>query len=230
MTHGTTTAGRLVLRAAAAATLLMAAPPFAAGQHHEAQEGRHGNPADLQSYIENLRNPERDAWQQPDRVVAALGLKPGQTACDVGSGPGYFTLRLAAAVGPMGRVYAVDVEPVILDALRGAVGESGARNVTPVLGLPDTPLLPAAACDAVLVVNTYHHFPDGPAYLEQLARALAPGGVLANIDYRIDSPSGPRHRISREDFLQQARSAGWELAREESFLERQYFLLLQPAP
>jgi len=218
------------LRATAVVAALAATAPLLA-QHeatHERHGRRHGNPADLETYIERLQDPARDAWQRPEDVIAALGLERGQTACDIGAGPGYFSLRLARAVGDTGHVYAVDVEPVILDALREALEGAGVRHVTPVLALPEHALLPRGACDLVLIVNTYHHFPDGPAYLRQLARALRPGGRVVNLDYRVDAAIGPRHRIPRDDFVSQAMDAGYELAREESFLPHQYFVVLQP--
>lgn len=193
--------------------------------------GRYGNPADLDAYIKHLADPARDAWQKPDEVVAALRLRPGQVACDVGAGPGYFTLRLARAVGNAGRVYAVDVEPKILDALRERLAGSGLRNVTPVLALADDPLLPAAACDVVLIVDTYHHFPERVAYLGRLARALRPEGRIVNIDYqKRATPVGPPldHRLSREVFLGEARSAGLVVAEEPAFLPYQYFVVLRP--
>jgi len=213
-------------------TLLFAAGVAvpAAAQHadHAGQQARFGNPSDLDGYIAGLQDPERDAWQHPDEVMAALGLKPGQTACDLGAGPGYFTLRLARAVGPAGRVFAVDVEPRILDALRTTLGAAGVRNVTPVLGLGNDPLLPPGSCDLILIVDTYHHFPDPPAYLGRLAASLAPGGRIANIDFRADASRGPRHKIPRADFLEQALGAGYAVEREEDFLPEQYFLLLRP--
>ena len=92
-------------------------------------------------------------------------------------------------------------------ALQERLAQSGARNVTPVLALADDPLLPEAACDLVLVVDTYHHFPEPPAYLKQLKRLLRPGGRLVNIDYhKRPTPVGPplQHRIAREDFLKDA--------------------------
>jgi len=210
------------------AALALAAAPAVAQHAHEG--ARHGNPADLDRYIAGLADPARDAWQQPDRVVAALGLAPGDTACDVGAGPGYFSLRLARAVGETGRVFAVDVEPRILDALRERLGAAGIRNVTPVLALADDPLLPAQACDVVLVVDTYHHFPERVAYLERLRGALAPGGRLVNIDFRLDAPFGPRReeRVSRERFLAEAERAGLATAGEETFLAHQYFVTLKP--
>lgn len=223
------------LAGTAAATSLQDAPPRHAphGQHapHEHPGGAHGNPADLDAYAEHLESPDRAAWQKPDQVVAALGLTAGQTACDVGSGPGYFTLRLARAVGDEGRVFAVDVEPRLLALLGQRLAAAGVANVTPVLARPDDPLLPRAACDIVLIVDTYHHFPDGPAYLRRLQRVLKPGGRIANVDYhKRATPVGPPlgHRIAREDFLRDAAAAGLSVASEETFLPYQYFVVLRP--
>jgi ubiquinone/menaquinone biosynthesis C-methylase UbiE len=198
---------------------------------HEHRGGSHGNPADLDAYAARLESADRAAWQKPDEVVAALALRPGQTACDVGSGPGYFTLRLARAVGPQGRVFAVDVEPRLLSILRDRLAGAGLANVTPVLALPHDPLLPPGACDVVLVVDTYHHFPDGSAYLRSLQRVLRPGGRIANVDYhKRETPVGPpmAHRIAREDFLRDAASAGLVVAAEPTFLPHQYFVVLRP--
>src|SRR5262249_14871745 len=106
----------------------------------------------------------------------ALALRPGQVACDIGAGPGYFALRLGRELGERGQVWAVDVELRMLEVLRTRIQQAGARNVTPVLSLPADPLLPAGACDLILIVDTYHHFPDGPAYLRRLIRSLKRGG------------------------------------------------------
>ncbi|HWX24089.1 MAG TPA: methyltransferase domain-containing protein [Vicinamibacteria bacterium] len=195
------------------------------------REGRYGNPADLDSYISRMEDPSRAEWQQPDRVVKALGLRPGQTACDIGSGPGYFTLRLVRQVGTTGHVYAVDVEPRILEVLRERVGSPSAKNVTPVLALADDPMLPEHVCDVILIVDTYHHFPDGPSYLARLARSLKKGGRLADVDFhKRETPVGPSldHRVARDDFLKDARRAGLALATEFTFLPYQYFLVLKP--
>jgi ubiquinone/menaquinone biosynthesis C-methylase UbiE len=211
--------------------LLLLIEPIAAQEGHPAERGRHGNPSDLDAYVAHLESKGRAEWQKPDEVVSALGLRPGQTACDVGSGPGYFTLRLARAVGAAGHVYAVDVEPRILDALRERLGAARALNVTPVLGLPDDPLLPDGSCDVVLIVDTYHHFPDGPAYLRRLRRALRPEGRVVNIDYeKRQTPVGPPldHRISREEFIAEAGRAGYRVQSSPSFLPYQYFLVLEP--
>lgn len=192
--------------------------------------GQHGNPEDLDGYIARMEEPERAQWQKPAEVVAALQLKPGQVACDIGAGPGYFSLRLARAVGDSGRVFAVDVEPRILEALGKRIESAGVHNVTPVLSLPDDALLPPGACDLILIVDTYHHLPDGPAYLRRLSRSLRAGGRMVNIDFhRRDLPVGPpvAHKVSREAFLRDAQAAGFKLVAEHHFLPYQYFLVLQ---
>jgi ubiquinone/menaquinone biosynthesis C-methylase UbiE len=205
---------------------------MAIGSSDDRQKDHHGNPADLEGYIARMEEPSRAVWQKPDEVVRALGLRPGQAACDVGAGPGYFSLRLARAVGKAGHVYAVDVEPRILAVLRDRVRSSNARNVTPVLSLPDDALLPAASCDLILIVDTYHHFPDGPEYLRRLMRALRPGGRIANVDFhKRELPVGPppEHKVAREAFLANAAAAGLRLVQEHTFLPYQYFVVLDPS-
>jgi SAM-dependent methyltransferase len=183
------------MQSALALVLLLLAPS------EETHHGRHGNPDDLDGYIARLENSGRAAWQKPDELVASLGLKAGDTACDVGAGPGYFTLRLARAVGPEGRVLAVDVETKMVETLRERLVDAKLTNVTPILSIAEDPLLPAAACDVALVVDTYHHFPDGLDYLRRLARALRPA---ADRERRLPQArhavGRACHRVAREDF------------------------------
>ena len=198
---------------------------------HEHRHRNHGNPDDLDAYIGKMEARDRADWQRPDEVVRALGISAGETVADVGAGPGYFTLRIARAVGPAGHVYAVDVVPEMVAALRERLDRAGTGNVTPVLASDADPSLPPASCDLVLVVDTFHHFPDGPAYLRLLARALKPGGRIVNIDFhRREMPVGPpiEHKVARDDFLAAARQAGLELVDEEEFLPYQYVLVLRP--
>lgn len=188
--------------------------------------------ADLAGYIASLEEPGRAEWQKPDEVIRALKLGPGETLCDVGSGPGYFALRAARLLEGMGWVYAEDVEASMIDALRDRVSQARLSNVSPILGLPDDPLLPKASCDVILVVNTYHLFPNGPAFLRRLGKSLKPGGRLANIDFhKRETPQGPvlARRVARESFLSDAQRASFKLVAEEKFLPYQYFLILKPA-
>ena len=193
------------------------------------RHGCYGNPTDLAHMIKRQLTPARAAWQKPGRVVRALGLRRGQVVAEIGSGPGYFTLRLARAVGPSGRVYAVDPEPAILQVLRERLSRAGVHNVTPVLGLGDDPLLPRGACHLAVIVNAYHHFDDGPRLLRHLTRSLVPRGRVVNIDWDArETPVGPpvEQRVAPETFLRDARRAGLTLLGSRSLLPHQYFLLL----
>jgi ubiquinone/menaquinone biosynthesis C-methylase UbiE len=185
-----------------------------------------GNPADLNAYIARLDNPARDEWQRPEVVLAALGITQTSVVCDIGAGTGYFALRLAKLAA---QVYAVDVEPQLLSLLRDRVASAGLQNVTPVLGLPHDPLIPAAVCDLVLVVNVFHHVPEKTAYLRRLRAALRPGGRVAIIDFhKRELPVGPPvdHKLAREDCLDHVRAAGLQVVTELDSLPYQYFLIL----
>lgn len=178
--------------------------------------------------IKRQLDPKRAAWQKPGAVVRRLGLRRGDIVAEIGSGPGYFTPRLARAVGPSGHVYAVDPEATLLEALRARL--DGVRNVTPVLGRNDDPLLPAGRCHLALIVNAYHHFEDRVSYLKRLVRLLAPGGHLVNVDWDArETPVGPplERRIPRAAFLGDARRAGLALVAEHRVLPYQYFLVLR---
>lgn len=193
----------------------------------------HGNPHDFDAYLSRLEDPERAAWQKPDEVVAALRLAEGAVACDVGAGPGVFTLRLARAVGPRGRVHALDVEPRMLEILARRAADAGLANVHPHAVADGAAPLPPEPCDAVLLVNALHHFPDPAGALRQLARGLAPGGRIAVVDFHGgELPVGPpaEHRLPRERFDAAVREAGLEIAEEPLALPYQYFALLRAAP
>jgi ubiquinone/menaquinone biosynthesis C-methylase UbiE len=183
-------------------------------------------PKELKGALERQLNPRRAEWQKPGRLVKALGLRRGQVIAEVGCGPGYFTPRLARAVGPTGHVYAVDPEAAVLDVLRGRMKEAGVRNVTPVLSREDDPLLPQGRCDLALIVNAYHHIDDGVAFLRRLASRLPRSARIVNVDWNEDTEKGPpaKRRIPRTKFIRDARRAGLRLAADRAVLPHQYFL------
>jgi ubiquinone/menaquinone biosynthesis C-methylase UbiE len=172
----------------------------------------------------------RDEWQQPERVIEALGLRAGDRVADLGSGSGYFTLRLAKAVGPEGRVYAVDVDEEMNEFLRERVAQAGLANVDVILGRFEDPLLPDAGVDLVLIVDTYHHLEDRPAYFRNLRRDLAPEGRVAVIDF--DGRKGwfvrlLRHVTPRDVLLREMGEAGYQVAAEFDFIDRQSFVIFR---
>ncbi|HEY7743479.1 MAG TPA: class I SAM-dependent methyltransferase [Burkholderiales bacterium] len=174
-------------------------------------------------------DPARDAWQKPHEVIQALALKPDAVVADIGSGTGYFAARFANML-PKGRVYGVDVEPDMVRYLAERARREGLKNVIAVTGAPDDPRLPEKA-DVIILVDVYHHVGDRERYFRQLQKSLKPGGRLAVIDFRMDSPEGPPRnvRIAPERVKDELKRAGYALAQEHEFLPNQYFLVFRPA-
>jgi cyclopropane fatty-acyl-phospholipid synthase-like methyltransferase len=187
---------------------------------------------DPKAYIAMLEDPARDGYQKPHEVITALDLKPGEVIADIGSGSGYFTLRLAAHVGDGGRVYGVDVDPEMVRHLNRRVRDAALRNVHVILADPDDPLLPEQV-DRVLIVDTWHHIGDQTKYLALIRKLLKPGGQVIMIDFqKKDLPWGPPFamKIAREDLIQQMETNGFHLLKEHTFLPYQYFLVFQAKP
>ena len=186
---------------------------------------------ELAGALQRQLNPRRARWQKPAAVVRALGLRRGQVIAEIGAGPGYFTPRLARAVGTAGHVYAVDPEPAVLDVPRRRLKRAGVRNVTPVLSRDDDPLLPAGRCDLAVIINAYHHMHGRAAFLRRLAERLPRGARVVNVDWNDESEFGPppKRRVPRARFLRDARRAGLRLIAESALLSHQYFLVLRRA-
>jgi len=170
----------------------------------------------------------RDSWQQPDRVIEELGLAPGDRVADLGSGSGYFTLRLARAVEPTGKVYAVDVDEEMNEYLRQRVHDAGLDNVEVILGEYEDPLLPDGEIDLVLIVNTYHHIQERLSYFRNLQTDLAPGGRVAIVDF--DGRKGwlvrlMVHSVPKQEMVDEMGEAGYRLDQDLDFLARQSFLI-----
>src|SRR5262245_12872703 len=163
------------------------------GQDHNAghQDGRHMEHRfdDAERWAKSFDDPARDAWQMPARVVSALGLKPGDIVADVGAGTGYFTVRLARAPSTP-KVYAVDIEPSMVEYIRQRCAKEGLKNVTAIRGAADRANLPEPV-DVVLIVDTYHHIPQRVTYFSGLKNMLKPSGRLAIIDFKKGAPDGP---------------------------------------
>lgn len=208
-------------------TLLLLSATGAVGQTVRDQHEAHGLHRDPAAYIAALEDPERDAYQKPDDVMAALAVREGEIIADVGAGSGYFTMRLARHVGAGGRVYAVDVNPDMIRHLHARIRDAGLLNVSPILAPPDDPLLPQRV-DRFLIVNVWHHVEDRAGYLAKMKSLLEPGGQVIMIDFhKRDLPVGPpvAMKVARDDLVGQMTSNGFRLEREHTFLPYQYFLV-----
>jgi len=183
---------------------------------------------DAEKWSHVFDDPERDAWQKPHDVLQALALKPDAVVADVGAGTGYFSSRLANML-PKATIYAVDLEPDMVKYLGERAKREGLANLKPVQAAAGDARLPAKA-DLVLLVDVYHHIEARERYFRELAASIKPGGLLAVIDFRLDSPEGPPKatRIAPEQVKAELSRAGYALAEEHAFLPRQYFLVFRP--
>lgn len=215
----------LTLWALCGATLLAAC--------HRRGNGPPRHYEDPQAMIAVFEDEERDTWQMPDRVIRALPIDAKNAViADIGAGSGYFTRRLAQRV-PEGRVYAVDVDREFEDYLLENREAWGTPNIEPHLALYDDPMLPPGEIDVVFAANTYAYIRDRVEYFSKIHEALKPGGTLVVIDFDTDATVpgniAPKreHRVDRDRAMSELQEAGFELAKEESFLPHQWFLVLE---
>jgi len=169
----------------------------------------------------------RNAWQQPDEVMRALAIAPGARVADIGSGGGYFTFRFARAVGPSGKVYAVDIDEEMLRQLGERAQRDGLTVVEPILAAPDDPKLPAGGVDMIFVCNTYHHLDNHIDYFRRLRPSLRPGGRIAIVELRGESWLGKifGHTTRKDVMVSEMEAAGYRLEQQFDFLSRQHFLI-----
>ena len=196
----------------------------------QAEHSHHHGSRSVEEWLRILEDPGRDAWQKPAQVVEALGLRPGQDVADIGAGTGYFSVRFAKAVGPGGKVFAVDIDQGLIDHLNERAKDAGLSNLEAVLAATNDPLLSEKSLDIVFVCDVIHHVQDRQGYFAKLSGALRPGGRLAIVDfYKRETPVGPpvAMKIAREDLISELREAGFVLAREFDFLPHQYFLVFE---
>ena len=180
----------------------------------------------------SLAPPDRDEWQQPDRIMDALGIAERDRVADVGAGGGWFTVRLARRVGPNGRVYAEDVQRQMLKAISAAVEREGLKNVTTILGTPTDPKL-GPDLQAVLIIDAYSYLMQGDpvAVLKSIAASLAPKGRLGIVDFKKDGAGGPgpelEYRVDPDVVVRDAKAAGLKLRSQEAFLRYQFLLVFE---
>ncbi len=207
---------------------LLVATPLRAQTRPMTPEEMHKLHQDSKAYIAMLEDPARDAYQKPHDVIAALSLKEGERIADIGAGAGYFTLRFAHHVGKTGVVYAVDINPDMIVHLNERIRDAGVDNVRSILALPDDPLLPDRSVDRFFICETWHHIGNHARYLDLMKKMLRPGGQVVIIDFNdAQTPVGPplSMRVPRGDVVREFEHNGFVLAREQTFLPYQYFLV-----
>lgn len=214
-------------------------PLLLAASAQAAPHGDHGDHArathrfdDVAKWTAAFDDPARDAWQKPAELVAALKIAPGQVVADIGAGTGYFNRYLAGAVGPGGKVIAVDVEETLVLHMADRAKAEGTPQVEARLGALDDPRLRPGEVDLVLLVDTYHHIDGRVGYFRELREALRPGGRLVVVDFKPgELPVGPPpdHKVPPEQVERELAEAGWTLVESPELLPHQFVRILQPA-
>ena len=230
---------RASLTAAVAVTVLLA--PRLQGLHATAQETsvRPGiNDAyrdpDVDEWVDRLEDENRAIFQYRHAILAALAIEPGMEVADVGAGTGFLTRMIAQAVGPEGRVYAVDVVPEFLELIASRAREAGLANIVTVLSDQKSTRLEPASVDLILVCDTYHHFEFPRPTLASLHAALRDGGRMVIIDFeRVEGVSDDfaiEHvRAGKGTITDEIKNGGFDLLREVPLMEQagQYFLVFE---
>jgi ubiquinone/menaquinone biosynthesis C-methylase UbiE len=176
-----------------------------------------------EQYAAFLESPDRVARLQVPRVVQTLRLETGARVADLGAGSGLFARELARAVGPTGRVYAIDIDPALLTIVEARAKAEGLANVQPVQASADTPNIPEPV-DLVFMADALHHLPQPPAYLKRLRGSLKPGGRIAVIDFTDRWPPGHEAmRYTVDDLDRWMKDAGLKRLELHDFIEGNFF-------
>ena len=160
---------------------------------------------------------KRDREEATLQMREQLKLKPGMSVCDMGSGNGYHTIPMAEAVGKDGKVYAVEVQPEMIEMLHKRAAEKGITNIVSIIGEMYDPKLPAASCDMILLVDVYHEFSHPEQMLAGMKKALKPDGVIVMVEFRSEDDSVPikaEHKMTKAQINKELTSNGFKLVRE----------------
>lgn len=176
-----------------------------------------------------LVRPEREAEEHPEQALDAMNIRPGMKIGDLGAGVGYMSLRMAKRVGPTGRIYAVDLQPGMLDLLRQRAAAEKITNVEPILGEVADPKLPAGQMDIVLMVDVYHELSQPQVMARKIRDALKPDGRLILLEYRAEDPAVPiiaEHKMTVEQVKRELEAEGFVMQPPIETLPIQHLLIL----
>jgi precorrin-6B methylase 2 len=179
-----------------------------------------------------LERSERESEEQPQRVIDALEIKPGQTIADLGAGSGYYSFRIAPLVGPTGKVLAIDIEPRMLEAITERARREHVGNVTTVHSSAQDPNLAPGSVDLLFMVDVYHELEYPYEVMTKVRAALKPGGRVALIEYRAEDPEvliKPLHKMSERQVRRELQAAGFKHLKTVHALPLQHLIVFQAA-
>jgi len=199
------------------------------------RELRHRVPAEYMSYrgADWLERVERLTEEQPERVLDAMGLQPGDVVADVGCGSGYYARRMARRVMPGGTVYCEDIQTEMLEIMMDRATEESVTGIRPVLGTATDPKLPQGQIDWVIIADVYHEMSEPEMMLAGIRQSLSMNGRVALLEYRVEDGSGEQikadHAMSVRQVLQEWQAAGFELTALHDFLPSQHLFFFRAA-
>ena len=161
----------------------------------------------------------RDAQVQPEKLMDAIGVKPGMVIGEAGAGEGYFTFKLSRRVGETGRVYANDIVGRVLKVIENRCEREGITNITTILGKVDDPLFPKGALDMIFMISAFHDFEKKVEWLNNVKLYLKPGGTLVIVEIdpdKLGRSSG--HLMTKDEILETVKKSIFKLDRIETFL------------
>ncbi|MGB6168770.1 MAG: class I SAM-dependent methyltransferase, partial [Geitlerinemataceae cyanobacterium] len=176
-----------------------------------------------------LERPNRNQDEQPEMAISALNLQPTDVVADIGAGTGYFSFRMASRV-PQGKVFAVDVQPEMLDAIEFLKTENKIANVETVLGSETDPKLPESSIDLALMVDAYHEFAYPREMMQGILTALKPGGRVVLVEYRRENPLIPikgLHKMTQRQAKKEMKFVGLKWVETQEVLPSQHLMVFQ---
>jgi ubiquinone/menaquinone biosynthesis C-methylase UbiE len=181
-----------------------------------------------EEWRKTLEQPSRLEALKIEEIVSKLGLKPGQVVADLGAGTGLFSIPMAKAVAPAGRLWAVEIDKGFLPIIEGKAGDAKLSNVKTVLGEFADPKIPAQNVDLAFMHDVLHHVEDRAGYLKSAAKYVKPSGRFVLIDYRADqSPhkDQPNLIVSEDQATTWMKAAGFGKVEKVSLFPDKYFLI-----
>jgi SAM-dependent methyltransferase len=166
--------------------------------------------------------------QPPEKVMEAIGVKPGMVVGEVGAGTGRVTVWLADRVGAKGKVYANDIDETALRHLAERCAREGLANVNTIVGTVDDPRLPAGTLDIAFMTNTYHHLEKPVELVRNIRPALKPGGILAIVERDADRSVHKQEATRPEDFVRQMDEAGFEVVSVDKSMSEDNVYIAHP--
>jgi ubiquinone/menaquinone biosynthesis C-methylase UbiE len=178
--------------------------------------------------LKTLDDPQRLQEIAPDKIVAALQLKPGQHLADIGSGTGLFSFALAPYVHPHGTVTGFDIQPECFEYAQDKLKQSSVAGLRFVLSAPEHIPATTGSMDAAIMILVAHEIPQPELFYPELARIMKTGAPVAIVEWLPEAtPKGPavEERIAPTALAEQLRKYSLTVLHHSPINENHYLLI-----